>query len=98
LSPYSPREAYQFTAEDSIYIKDDYRGKGIGSAILRELLDRADALKYRAIIARIEASQTASVALHAKFGFKEVGLLEDVGYKFDQWLNVVYMERLMREK
>ena len=92
LSAYHARSAYRFTAEDSVYVEDGCRGRGIGSAILRDLLARAAALGHHAVIAGIDAEQAASIALHAKFGFEPVGRLREVGRKFDRWRDVIYME------
>ena len=93
LSRFHLREAYRFTAEDSVYVHHAYHGQGVGKALLRELVTRAQRLQYRSIIAIISADQAASIALHAGAGFKEAGLLRRVGYKFDRWLDVVYMQR-----
>lgn len=95
LSAYHARSAYRFTVEDSVYVADAFRGRGIGSALLRNLIDRARALGHHAVIGGIDASQAASVALHTRYGFVEVGRLSQVGRKFDQWLDVIYMELLI---
>ena len=95
LSVYHARSAYRFTVEDSVYVADALRGRGIGSALLRDLIVRARALGHRAIIAGIDATQAASIALHARCGFVEVGRFNQVGCKFDRWLDVIYMELLL---
>lgn len=92
LSAYHARSAYRFTVEDSVYVADGCRGRGIGSALLRELVDRAATLGHHAIVAGIDAGQAASIALHARFGFEPVGRFNEVGFKFGQWLDVIYME------
>ena len=96
LSPYHPRSAYRNTIEDSVYVHREHQGHGVGSLLLQDLITRARAIGHRAIIAGIDGEQTASVALHAKFGFAEVGRLKQVGYKFNRWLDVVYMELLLK--
>lgn len=98
LSPYHARSAFRHTVENSVYVAQGFHGRGIGSALLRELIACARALGYRAIIAGIDAGQAASVALHAKFGFKEVGRFRQVGRKFSRWLDVIYMELLLSEE
>jgi len=97
LSAYHPRSAYRFTVENSVYVHQRHHCRGIGSRLLEELIRRARAAGHRAIIAGIDAEQAASVALHAKFGFKEVGNLKQVGFKFGRWLDVIYMELLLDE-
>ncbi len=69
-----------------------YHRLGIGDAILSDLIARARAIGHRTIVAGIDAGQAASVAIHAKHGFEKVGHLRDVGYKFERWLDVVYMQ------
>ena len=92
LSAYHARSAYRHTVENSVYVDRAFQGRGIGAALLRDLIERARALGYHAIIAGIDASQTASLGLHAKCGFEQVGHLREVGLKFDRWLDVIYME------
>ena len=96
LSPYHTRSAYRHSTENSVYVHHDCHRRGIGSALLADLISRARALEHRAIIAGIDADQTASVALHAKFGFEQVGCLKQVGLKFDRWLDVIYMELVLK--
>jgi L-amino acid N-acyltransferase len=95
LSPYHARSAYRFTVENSVYVHHGLHRRGIGSLILKDLIDRARALGHRAIIAGVDAEQTTSVALHAKFGFEQAGRLKQVGFKFGRWLDVIYMERVI---
>ena len=92
LSAYHARSAYRYTVENSVYVDQAQHGRGIGSALLRDLIERARALGHHAIIAGIDATQTASLALHAKYGFVQVGHLREVGFKFCRWLDVIYME------
>jgi phosphinothricin acetyltransferase len=95
LSPYHARSAYRHTVENSVYVHHQLHRRGIGSLLLQELIIRARGLGHRAIIAGIDADQPASVALHVKFGFVEVGHLKQVGSKFGRWLDVIYMELLL---
>lgn len=92
LSPFHTRSAWRFTVENSIYIDQSCHGQGIGTAILQDLIFRAKALGYRTIIASIDGDQAASLALHAKCGFVLAGRLHHVGFKFNRWLDAVYME------
>jgi phosphinothricin acetyltransferase len=93
LSPFHARSAYRFTVEDSIYVRCDMHGRGLGTTILAELIRRAKALEYRSIIALISADRAPSIRLHEKFGFAIAGRLQEVGLKFDRWLDVVYMQK-----
>jgi phosphinothricin acetyltransferase len=95
LSPYHARSAYRFTVENSVYVHPEFHRRGIGSVILKDLIDRARSAGHRAIIAGIDGEQAASVALHAKFGFQKVGHLKQVGFKFDRWLDVIYMQLVL---
>ena len=95
LSPYHERSAYRFTVENSVYVDPAFHRQGIGSIILRDLISRARIIGHRSIIAGIDADQAASVALHARHGFQVVGRFPAVGYKFDRWLDVVYMQLLL---
>ena len=81
--------------ENSIYIHHDHQRRGVGAALLTELIARARAIGFHAIIAGIDGEQTASVAIHSKFGFQKVGHLKQVGFKFGRWLDVIYMELLL---
>ncbi|UJR81623.1 GNAT family N-acetyltransferase [Sandaracinus amylolyticus] len=95
LSTYNPRRGYARTVEDSIYVRDDQRGKGIGRALLSTLIERARALGHHTIIAGASADQDASIALHAAHGFVEVARLREVGRKYDRWLDVVYLQKML---
>jgi len=95
LSPYHRRSAYRRTVENSVYVHHEHHRRGIGSRLLQELISRAHAVGHHAIIAGIDAEQTASVALHTKFQFEHVGRLKQVGFKFNRWLDVIYMELIL---
>jgi L-amino acid N-acyltransferase len=92
LSAYHARSAFRFTVENSIYVHPAHHRKGIGALLLEDLIRRARELDHRAIIAAIDGEQAASVALHAKFGFEQVGHMKTLGFKFGRWLDVIYME------
>jgi L-amino acid N-acyltransferase YncA len=95
LSPYHARSAYRFTVENSVYVDHRFHRRGIGDAVLADLIARARALGHRTIVALIDASQEASIAIHAKHGFVQAGHLRAVGYKFDRWLDVAYWQLLV---
>lgn len=95
LSKYHPRIGYRFTAENSVYVAPGWRGKGIGRLLLEPLLQSARKMGLRAIIASISADNEASIHLHTKLGFKQVAYLKDVIFKFDRWLDVVFLELVL---
>lgn len=88
LSRWNTRCAYRFTAEDSVYIRENCRGLGIGRHLLSELIHRARASGLKSLVAQIADHQAASEQLHERAGFRRVGVLERVGYKFDRWIDV----------
>lgn len=96
LSAFHPRSAFRYTVENSVYVHHDHQGHGLGSLLMQELIVQARSLGHRAIIAAIDGGQTPSIALHEKFQFREVGRLQQVGFKFNCWLDVVYMELLLK--
>jgi L-amino acid N-acyltransferase YncA len=97
LNRFHDRAGYRFTSENSIYIAADHRGRGIGKLLLKPLIDAGQELKLHAIIAAIDGDNQASIRLHEGFGFEKVGHFKKVGFKFNRWLDVVYMERLLSE-
>jgi len=95
LSPWRDRPAYATSVEDSVYVHRDHHAQGIGRALLTELVDTATAHGFHACMARIVGGHEASMALHAACGFEVVGTEREVGRKFNRWLDVVLMERLL---
>jgi phosphinothricin acetyltransferase len=94
--PYRPRIAYRNTIEDSVYLDKNARGRGIGSALLRELVGVSEARGFRQMIAVIgDSAHEASIRLHQSAGFTMVGTFRDVGYKFGRWLDTVLMQRAL---
>ena len=98
VSPYKERAAYRTTVEDSVYVRRDRHGLGIGKALLLTLLDAAEASGFHAVMARIEAGGTASRALHEACGFRLIGIEREVGRKFNRWLDTALMQCLLRER
>jgi phosphinothricin acetyltransferase len=95
LSPFRARPAYATTVEDSVYVDPDYQLRGVGRAVLAELLRLAELHGFHSVIARITGDNDASIALHAALGFELVGTEREVGRKFGRWLDVVEMQRLL---
>jgi len=86
---------YAATVEHSVYVDASARRRGIGRALLSALVERARSLSLHAMVGGIEAGNSASLALHAGLGFREVGRLPEVGRKFDRWLDLVFVERIL---
>ena len=89
------REAYKFTVEHSVYVNKDFYGKSIGKQLLDELISLAKKQKLHTMIAVIDAENQGSVEFHEKFGFKTVGIIKESGYKFDRWLDSVFMQLIL---
>ena len=95
LSPYRPRPGYSTSVENSIYVHRDARRNGVGIALLSSLVDLAANHGFHTCIARIIATQAASVELHRKCGFELVGVEREIGRKFGQWIDVALMQRML---
>lgn len=93
--PFRPWPGYRATAEHSVYVGAGHRRAGIGRRLLQALVERAGRGGLHAMIGGIEAGNDASLRLHAALGFYEVGRLPEVGRKFDRWLTLVFMQRLL---
>ena len=88
------RSAYRYCVEDSIYVRENVRGQGVGKALVRELITICEAAGIRQMIAVIgDSENTGSIGVHASLGFQRVGTLHAAGIKFGRWLDAVYMQR-----
>ena len=88
------RSAYRFCAENSIYVRDDVRGQGVGKALVARLLADAEAAGFRQMIAVIgDSENVGSIGVHSSLGFQKVGTLRASGLKFGRWIDTVYMQR-----
>jgi phosphinothricin acetyltransferase len=93
---FKPRPAYRFSAEDSIYLHPDARGKGLGKQLLAELARQAEAAGIRKLIAVIgDSGNAGSVGVHRSLGFTQVGIFQSCGWKFGRWLDIVLMEKFI---
>jgi len=92
-SQFRPREGYRYTVEDSIYVRADCVGHGVGKMLLAELISECQAKGCHSMVACICGVNVPSVALHASFGFREAGLLPEAGNKFGEWLRLLIMHR-----
>ena len=96
-SPYRPRPAYRFTVEDSIYIDPVHAGRGCGRMLLASLIEHCEQGPWRQMIAVIgDSANEASIRLHQHFGFRNVGTLFEVGFKFERWIDTVLMQKELR--
>jgi phosphinothricin acetyltransferase len=94
--PYRPRAAYKWIVEDSVYIAPDAKGKGVGKALVSELIAICEGQGFRQMIAVIGDSASAgSIALHRSLGFTDAGLIRSAGWKHGRWLNQVLMQRAL---
>jgi phosphinothricin acetyltransferase len=89
------REAYKFTVEHSVYVSHDEMGKGIGKLLLSELIELAKAQGLHTMLGVIDSENQGSILFHEQFGFKTVGTIKESGYKFDRWLDSVFMQLLL---
>ena len=95
LSPYKERAAYRTSVENSVYVRRDLQGQGIGRLLVDELLCTAELSGFHAVFARINATSEASIALHRRCGYELVGIEREVGRKFSRWHDVALMQRLL---
>jgi L-amino acid N-acyltransferase YncA len=96
LSPWSSRAAYSNTADIAVYVKERFRGKGIGKKLIEELLKRGAELGLHTAIAKICEENEASLNLFKKLGFKHIGSMKEVGYKFERLLDVYLMQIIFK--
>ena len=95
VSKFRPRAAYAPTAEPSVYIHHDFLGRGLGRILLLDLIARAKAAGFHSLIGGSSADQPASIAVQESLGFQRVAYLKEVGYKYGQWLDVVYLQLML---
>lgn len=97
LSKFRPRAAYAPTVEASVYIHHDFHRRGLGRMLLMDLIERARAAGYHSLIGGASADQAASLALQDNLGFVRVAHFKEVGYKFGQWLDVIYSQLMLND-
>lgn len=91
-TPWKPRSAYRHSVETTIYLSPDAKGRGIGSLLYRALVDRLRSLDVHCAVGGIALPNPASVALHEKLGFQNIGRFQEIGRKFGRWIDVGYWE------
>jgi phosphinothricin acetyltransferase len=89
------KEGYKFTVEHSVYVSVNHQGKGLGKLLLAELIELAKKQKRHTMIAVIDAENQNSVEFHKQFGFKTAGIIKESAFKFDKWLDTVFMQLLL---
>ena len=95
-SAFRARIGYRFAVEDSVYVLNEMKGRGIGKKLLMTLIDECEKRGYRQMIAVIgDSTNQGSIKLHAACGFEHAALFKDIGYKFDRWLDSVQMQRTL---
>lgn len=93
-TPFRDRSAYRYTVEDSIYVREDVRGQGVGKALVTKLIELATAQGMRQMIAVIgDSENVGSIGVHASLGFHMIGTMKSAGVKFGRWIDVVSMQR-----
>ena len=95
IGPFRAWQAYKYTVENSVYVKANSRGKGISKKLMSPLIESAKKLGLHAIVAGIDAGNEVSIALHKQFGFTEVAHFKEVGYKFNRWLDLKFLELIL---
>jgi phosphinothricin acetyltransferase len=93
---FKPRAAYRYSVEDSIYLAPDQQGRGVGRALLAELLAQLEARGVRKVMSVIgDSANAGSIGLHTALGFERVGVIEACGWKFNRWLDIVLMQKTL---
>jgi L-amino acid N-acyltransferase len=95
IGPFRAWAAYKYSVENSIYVAPEARGKGIGKLLMPPIIEAARLLGMHTILSGIDASNAASIQLHLHFGFEEVAHFKQVGYKFDRWLDLKFLQLII---
>lgn len=93
--PFRPQPAYKYTVELSIYVAQASQGQGIASALMQDLIAAAQSQQYHVMIGCIDATNSASIALHHKFGFTHSGTIKQAGFKFGRWLDAAFYQKTL---
>lgn len=93
---FKPKIGYRFTAEHSVYVRPTFHGRGIGTALLSKIVEIASENGLHTLVGYVDAANAGSLHFHQKLGFEEVGRLREVGFKFDRWLDVCLLQRILK--
>lgn len=96
--PFRPFAAFRSTVEHSVYVHQQHRGQGVGRELLTAILDKARASGMHLMVGGIEATNTASIELHRRFGFTHAGRIHEAGHKFDRWLDLDFYEKRLADR
>ncbi len=88
--------AYKYSVEHSVYVHRDHRGKGVGLALMRELIDAAQKQQYHVMVGGIDLANRGSIALHEKLGFSHAGTIHHAGFKFGRWLDLAFYQLILK--
>ncbi|MCC7085414.1 MAG: N-acetyltransferase [Pirellulales bacterium] len=89
------RPAYKYTVEDSLYVEKRFRGQGVATRLMQELIDAAKSQDYHVVVGGIDSTNEPSIALHKKFGFRFCGRIEHAGFKFGQWMDLDFYQLIL---
>lgn len=98
IGPFRAWAAYKYSVEDSVYVSADSRGRGIGKMLLEPLIEACRTMNLHTVIAGIDATNKVSIYLHESLGFTEVAHLKEVGYKFNRWLDLKFLQLILLTK
>ena len=92
FGPFRAWPAYKYTVEHSVYVHKDYRNKGIGTKLMREIIKTADERGFATLVAGIDAANESSIKMHEKMGFRFLGVIKKAGFKFGGWLDLAFYQ------
>ncbi|MBR9860754.1 N-acetyltransferase [bacterium] len=92
---FRPKSAYRFTVEHSIYVHREFQGQGIGDQLMKWLIASIADNGYHSSVAGIDSGNTGSLKFHEKYGFVEVARFKEIGFKFDRWLDLIFMQKIL---
>ena len=95
---FRPHDGYRFTVEHSVYVRSDQRGRGIGKALMIELIGQARAIGKHTMVGAVASENTGSIALHERLGFVETGRMPQVGMKFGRWLDLTFLQLILDDR
>jgi len=92
---FRPHDGYFRSVEHSVYVDEDHRRRGVAGRLMTALIERAHAMGKHVMVGGLDAANGPSIALHERFGFARVGLMPQVGFKFDRYLDLLFMQKIL---